>query len=344
MTHPANGDPDAPDEPLDERAEDERELLETVVPLEHAGRRFDQALADLFPDFSRSRLTGWIKSGEALLDGAEAKPKQMLRGGETVTVWVTPSIETNAEPEAIPLDVRHADDDVIVIHKPAGLVVHPGAGNPRGTLVNALLHFDPKLAELPRAGIVHRLDKDTSGLMVVARSLRAHAALVEQLSNREVHRQYLAVVCASMVAGGTVNAPIGRHPTDRIRQAVNESGREAVTHYRVRERFRSHTLVECKLETGRTHQIRVHMAHVRHPLVGDPLYGGSLRLPKGATETLIEALRGFKRQALHAESLAFVHPASGETLSFTSTLPEDMQALLRALREDTAEAAAKGVK
>ncbi len=340
MTLPHSGRPDTDDA----RAEDDRELLETVVPLEHAGRRFDQALADLFPDFSRSRLTSWIKSGEALLDGAEAKPKQALRGGETVTVWVTPSIETTAEPEPIALDLRHADDDVIVLNKPAGLVVHPGAGNPRGTLVNALLHFDPKLAELPRAGIVHRLDKDTSGLMVVARSLRAHAALVDQLSNREVHRQYLAVACGAMVAGGTVDAPIGRHPTDRIRQAVNESGREAVTHYRVRERFRSHTLVECRLETGRTHQIRVHMAHVRHPLVGDPLYGGNLRLPKGATEALVEGLRGFKRQALHAESLAFVHPASGETLRFEAGMPEDMLALLAQLRQDTAEATAKGIK
>lgn len=340
MTLPYSARPDTDDA----RGEDERELLEAVVPLEHAGRRFDQALADLFPDFSRSRLTGWIKSGEALLDGAEAKPKQALRGGETVTVWVTPSIETTAEPEAIALDLRHADDEVIVLNKPAGLVVHPGAGNPRGTLVNALLHFDPKLAELPRAGIVHRLDKDTSGLMVVARTLRAHASLVEQLSNREVHRQYLAVACGAMVAGGTVDAPIGRHPTDRIRQAVNESGREAVTHYRVRERFRSHTLVECRLETGRTHQIRVHMAHVRHPLVGDPLYGGNLRLPKGATEALVEGLRGFKRQALHAESLAFVHPASGETLRFEAGMPDDMLALLARLREDTAEAAAKGIK
>lgn len=340
MTPPAPSHPYSTDTAPDE----ERELLEAVVPLEQAGRRFDQVLAELFPDFSRSRLTAWIKSGEALLDGLEAKPKQALRGGETLTVWITPSIETDAEPEAIDLDLRHADDELIVLHKPAGLVVHPGAGNPRGTLVNALLHFDAKLAELPRAGIVHRLDKDTSGLMVVARSLRAHAALVQQLSSREVHRQYLAVVGGAMVAGGTVNAPIGRHPADRIRQAVTESGREAVTHYRVRERFRSHTLVECKLETGRTHQIRVHMAHVRHPLVGDPLYGGNLRLPRAATEALVEALRGFKRQALHAESLAFVHPASGETLSFTSTMPDDMQHLLALLREDSAEAAAKGVQ
>ncbi|WP_084628088.1 23S rRNA pseudouridine(1911/1915/1917) synthase RluD [Silanimonas lenta] len=335
MPQPA---PDPADRP---EMEDERELLEAVVPLEHAGRRFDQALAELFPDFSRSRLTAWIKSGEALLDGAEVKPRQMLRGGETITLWVTPSLETRAEPEPIPLDLRHADEEVLVLNKPAGLVVHPGAGNPRGTLVNALLHFDPKLAELPRAGIVHRLDKDTSGLMVVARSLRAHAALVEQLSSRHVHRQYLAVVAGSMVAGGTVDAPIGRHPGDRIRQAVNENGREAVTHYRVRERFRSHTLVECRLETGRTHQIRVHMAHIRHPLVGDPLYGGALRLPRAATPALAEALRGFRRQALHAETLGFTHPATGEALRFQAEAPEDFQRLLALLREDSREAGAR---
>ncbi|MFN3965846.1 MAG: 23S rRNA pseudouridine(1911/1915/1917) synthase RluD [Silanimonas lenta] len=328
----------APDPADRSEMEDERELLEAVVPLEHAGRRFDQALAELFPDFSRSRLTAWIKGGEALLDGAEVKPRQMLRGGETITLWVTPSLETRAEPEPIPLDLRHVDEEVLVLNKPAGLVVHPGAGNPRGTLVNALLHFDPKLAELPRAGIVHRLDKDTSGLMVVARSLRAHAALVEQLSSRHVHRQYLAVVAGSMVAGGTVDAPIGRHPGDRIRQAVSENGREAVTHYRVRERFRSHTLVECRLETGRTHQIRVHMAHIRHPLVGDPLYGGALRLPRAATPALAEALRGFRRQALHAETLGFTHPATGEALRFQAEAPEDFQRLLAVLREDSREA------
>ncbi|HLU13202.1 MAG TPA: 23S rRNA pseudouridine(1911/1915/1917) synthase RluD [Arenimonas sp.] len=315
----------------------ERELLEASVPLEAAGRRFDQVLAELFPDFSRSRLAEWIKSGDALLDGRQVKPREAVRGGEPVTLAVRLSTETHAEPEAIPLNVLYQDEDVIVLDKPAGLVVHPGAGNPRGTLVNALLNLDPRLADLPRAGIVHRLDKDTSGLMVVARSLRAHTSLVEQLSGREVHRQYLAVVQGSMVAGSTVDAPIGRHPTDRIRMAVlREGGREAVTHYRVREKFRAHTLVECRLETGRTHQIRVHMAHVRHPLVGDPLYGGSFRLPKAATEALVEQLRGFRRQALHAEKLAFRHPASGETLEFQTPMPADMQALVQALRADTA--------
>ena len=314
------------------------ELQEAAVPVELAGRRFDQALAEMFPEFSRSRLAEWIKAGDALLDGQAVRPRDPVRGGETVTVSLRTSVETRSEAEDIPLEIRYQDADVLVIDKPAGLVVHPGAGNPRGTLVNALLHFDPKLAELPRAGIVHRLDKDTSGLMVVARSLRAHAGLIEQLSGREAHRQYVAVVVGPMIAGSTVNAPIGRHPTDRVRQAVVKEGqgKDAVTHYRVRERFRAHTLVECRLETGRTHQIRVHMAHARHPLIGDPLYGGSFRLPKAATPELVEALRTFRRQALHAEKLSFRHPASGEEITTESPMPADMQALVATLRADTA--------
>jgi 23S rRNA pseudouridine1911/1915/1917 synthase len=318
--------------------EAEFELQEAAVPLALAGKRFDQALAEMFPEFSRSRLAEWIKAGDALLDGQPVRPRDPVRGGETVTVSLRTSVETHSEAEPIPLDIRYQDADVLVVDKPAGLVVHPGAGNPRGTMVNALLHFDPKLAELPRAGIVHRLDKDTSGLMVVARSLRAHSSLIEQLSGREVHRQYLAVVVGPMIAGGTVNAPIGRHATDRVRQAVVKEGqgKEAVTHYRVRERFRAHTLVECRLETGRTHQIRVHMAHAKHPLVGDPLYGGSFKLPKGATPDLVEALRAFRRQALHAEKLTFRHPVSGEDLSTESPMPADMLALVATLRADTA--------
>ena len=322
----------------DKNDDSERELIEAVVPAELAGKRFDQALAEMFPEFSRSRLSEWIKAGDALLDGTIARPRDPVRGGEPVTLAVRLEVETRAEPENIPLELAYEDADVLVVNKPAGLVVHPGAGNPRGTLVNALLNFDPRMAELPRAGIVHRLDKDTSGLMVVARSLRAHAALVEQLSEREVHRQYVAIVVGPMIAGGTVNAPIGRHATDRVRQAVvrEGQGRDAITHYRVRERFRAHTLVECRLETGRTHQIRVHMAHVKHSLIGDPLYGGSFKLPKAATLELTDALRSFKRQALHAEKLAFVHPVNGETLSSEAPIPADMQLLASALRADTA--------
>ncbi len=309
-----------------------------VVPDAASGRRFDAVLAELFPEFSRSRLAEWIKSGDALLDGRQVRPRDPVRGGEAVTLAVVLEIQTRSEPEDIALDVLYEDEDVFVLNKPAGLVVHPGAGNPAGTLVNALLHRDSSLATLPRAGIVHRLDKDTSGVMVVARTLPAHTALVAQLSAREVHRQYLAVVVGSLVSGGTVNAAIDRHPRDRLRQVVREDGREAVTHYRLRERFRAHTLLECRLETGRTHQIRVHMAHIKHPIIGDPLYGGPLKLPKGATAGLVESLRGFKRQALHAETLEFVHPLSGEPVRCSTPMPADMLALVATLRDDTREA------
>ena len=311
------------------------------VPDAAAGRRFDAVLAELFPEYSRSRLAEWIKSGDARLDGREVRPRDPVRGGETVSLTAVLEIQTHSEPEDIALDILHEDEHVFVLDKPAGLVVHPGAGNPAGTLVNALLHRDPALAALPRAGIVHRLDKDTSGVMVVARTLPAHTALVEQLSAREVHRQYLAVVVGALVSGGTVNAPIDRHPRDRLRQTVREDGREAVTHYRLRERFRAHTLLECRLETGRTHQIRVHMAHIKHPIIGDPLYGGPLKLPKQATEDLVASLRGFRRQALHAEVLEFAHPVSGEPIRCVAPMPADMQALVATLREDTREAEAR---
>ena len=313
---------------------DPQSRLNATVPIELAGRRFDQALAELFPDYSRSRLTAWVKSGAVLLDGEAVAPRQILRGGEEIVLSVRMEREIGAQAQDIAIDIRYEDADVIVVNKPSGLVVHPGAGNADGTLQNALLHHDPKLAEIPRGGIVHRLDKDTSGLMVVARTLRAHTSLVEQLSARKVHRQYAAIVYGSMIAGGRVDAPIGRHAHDRLKQSVRDDGRDAVTHYRVRERFRAMTLVECRLETGRTHQIRVHMAHVRHPLVGDPQYGGLLKLPKGASAEFVVALRAFKRQALHAERLEFVHPKSGKTIAVEAERPADMEALLAALRED----------
>ena len=306
------------------------------VPDGAAGRRFDAVLAELFPEFSRSRLAAWIKSGDALLDGRPARPRDPVRGGEQVSLQAVLETASFDAPEDIALSVLYQDSDVIVVDKPAGLVVHPGAGNPTGTLVNALLHFDPALSALPRAGIVHRLDKDTSGVMVVARTLPAHTSLVAQLSERDVHRQYLAVVVGALVSGGSVSAPIDRHPRDRIRMAVREDGRDATTHYRLRERFRAHTALECRLETGRTHQIRVHMQHLRHPIVGDPLYGGALKLPKGASEELVAALRGFRRQALHAETLEFAHPASGEPVRCTAPVPADMLELMRVLRADAA--------
>lgn len=312
---------------------------EAIVPLSAAGRRFDQTLAELFPDYSRSRLSGWVKAGAVTLDGVQVPPRQLLRGGEQVRLEAELAVEVTTVAEAIALDIVYEDEHLLVLNKPAGLVVHPGAGNPAGTVLNALLHHDPALAELPRGGIVHRLDKDTSGLMVVAKTLAAHTALVDMLSRHDVERQYEAVVLGTLVAGGTVDAPIGRHMGDRLRQAVRdeEDGKRAVTHYRLRERFRAHTLIQCNLETGRTHQIRVHMAHIHHPLVGDPLYGGGLKLPKGASDALVAVLRGFRRQALHAERLAFVHPATGEEMAFSAPRPADFDALVEALRMDLAE-------
>ena len=311
---------------------------EALVPVTAAGRRFDQTVAEMFPDYSRSRLSGWIKEGKVLLDGARAAPRQLVRGGEKVELEAELENEVHAQAEDIALDIRFEDDDLMVVDKPMGLVVHPGAGNPTGTMLNALLHHNPGLSELPRGGIVHRLDKDTAGLMVVAKTLAAHTRLVEMLSRHEVRRQYEAVVLGTMVAGGTVDEPIGRHQHDRLKQGVRDvidGGKESVTHYRVRERFRAHSLIECNLETGRTHQIRVHMAHIGHPLVGDQLYGNGLRLPRGASQELIDALRGFRRQALHAEKLGFDHPITGEYLEFDSPRPADQDALIEALRADT---------
>ncbi|GHB33484.1 23S rRNA pseudouridine(1911/1915/1917) synthase RluD [Salinicola rhizosphaerae] len=305
------------------------------IPEHLAGRRLDQTAAEMFPEFSRERLKSWIQQGELTLNGRSARPKDKVFGGERLSLDTRLEEETRWEAQDIPLAIVYEDDDVLVVDKPAGLVVHPAAGNPDGTLLNALLHHEPKLAAIPRAGIVHRLDKETTGLMMVAKTLAAQTALVEQLQARTVSREYDAIVVGAMTAGGTVDAPIGRHPKDRQRQAVTASGKPAVTHYRVKERFRAHTHVRCRLETGRTHQIRVHLAHVRYPLVGDPVYGGRLKLPAGAGDELKTLLREFPRQALHAHKLRFDHPASGAPVECQAPLPDDMFLLLDALREDT---------
>ena len=308
--------------------------LTIKIPDANAGQRLDQALASLLPDYSRSRLKGWIESGEIKVDGSARRARDRVQGGEAVVVRATVATDTEATPQAMPLDLRYEDEHLLVIDKPAGLVVHPGAGNPDRTLQNALLALDAGLATLPRAGIVHRLDKDTSGLLVVARSLPAHAGLVRMLEAREIHRGYEALVRGVMTAGGTIDAPIDRHPVDRVRMAVRHGGREAVTHYRVIRRYRAHTHVRVELETGRTHQIRVHMAHAGYPLVGDRVYGGRLAFPKGASEELRQALRNFSRQALHAARLKFDHPVTGRPLEFASALPADMGALLDELARD----------
>lgn len=306
------------------------------VPASLAGRRLDQVAAELFSDYSRERLKAWINAGELTVDGHKVKPKSRLHGEELLSLCAVLEEEGRFEAQDIPLDIVFEDDDVIVLNKPAGSVVHPAAGNPDGTLLNGLLHHQPTLGQVPRAGIVHRLDKDTTGLMMVAKNLPAQANLVQQLQARTVSRHYDAVVIGTPVSGATVDAPIGRHPKDRKRQAVTAAGKPAVTHYRVVERFRAHTHVRCQLETGRTHQIRVHMAHARYPLIGDPLYGGRPKLPPGAADALKEILREFPRQALHARKLSFIHPRTGDTLSFRAALPDDLLMLLDYLREDHA--------
>ena len=275
--------------------------LDCKIPPQYAGQRLDQALAVLFAEHSRARLQHWIRDGHITLDGATVKPRMRLHGGEWLRGRCPLHIQTADQPQPLALAIIHEDAALVVIDKPAGLVVHPAVGNRDGTLVNALLHYDPTLATLPRAGLVHRLDKDTSGLLVVARSLAAHTALVAQLQARQVSREYRAVVTGVLAAGGTITAPLGRHPVDRKRMAVVAQGKPAVTHYRVSRRFRAHSELTVKLETGRTHQIRVHLAHIRYPLFGDPVYGGRPRLPSGMAPEAIDLLRGFQRQALHAE-------------------------------------------
>ena len=310
------------------------ERIDCPIPAACAGMRLDQALAELLPHYSRSRLQQWIKAGQLRVDGTTRRPRDPVAGGEMVSGELMLTAETTAAAQNIPLTVLYEDAELLVINKPAGLVAHPAAGNRDGTLVNALLHHAPELAALPRAGLVHRLDKDTTGLLVVARSLRAHTALVEQLQARAIEREYLAVVTGVPVAGGTVNAPMGRHPVDRQRMAVTAGGKPAVTHYRVLRRFRAHTLLQVKLETGRTHQIRVHMAHIRIPLLGDPVYGGRLRVPPGASAQCLEILQQFRRQALHAGRLALTHPLTGERREWRAEPPADLAELIAALTED----------
>ncbi len=303
----------------------------SLVPDDSGGRRLDVIASECFPEFSRARLQTWIKQGALQVDGRLCKPKDKVFGGETLTLSAELESEDRWEPENIPLNCVYEDNDIIVINKPAGLVVHPAAGNYSGTLLNALLFHYPELATVPRAGIVHRLDKDTTGLMVVAKSLAAHTDLVAQLQDRSVSREYEAVTQGVMTAGGTVDQPIGRHPVNRLKMAIVAGGKPSVTHYRVLKRFKAHTHIRLKLESGRTHQIRVHMAHLRYPLVGDDLYAGRLRLPKGCDGELVEVLRAFQRQALHARRLGLIHPVSCEYMEWEAPLPEDFNNLLLAL-------------
>ncbi|SEB03672.1 23S rRNA pseudouridine(1911/1915/1917) synthase RluD [Alkalimonas amylolytica] len=312
--------------------------LTEIVPDHLYGKRLDQVLAELFPDYSRSRIKNWIQAGQVQIDGVvESKPRHKLLGGEQLAVDAELQEEVQHEAEAIALTILYEDDDILVINKPAGLVVHPGAGNQAGTLLNALLHHVPDIVEVPRAGIIHRLDKDTSGVMVVAKTVPAQTALVAAMQQRLITREYEAVCHGTLTGGGTVDAPIGRHATQRTLMAIDSAGKPAVTHYRVMERFRAHTRLRLRLETGRTHQIRVHMQSLHHPLIGDPVYGGRPRPPRACSEQFRQVLRDFKRQALHAALLRLEHPMSGETMEWQAPIPEDMRLLVDTLRADTQE-------
>lgn len=310
--------------------------LEAVTQPQHFGQRLDQVLADLFPEYSRSKLKGWILDGNVTINGTvNTTPRHKMTMDEIVRVDAQMEVQIQSRPQAIALDIVYEDEHILVINKPADLVVHPGAGNQDGTILNALLAHVPDIDKVPRAGIVHRLDKDTTGLMVVAKTVPAQTHLVDQLQTRTMAREYEALVIGTMVGGGEVDAPIGRHATKRTLMAVRESGKPAVTHYRVIEKFRAHTHIRLKLESGRTHQIRVHMTHIKHPLVGDPVYGGRPRLPKGAEAAFVDTLRSFKRQALHAAQLSLFHPVTEEWMTWQAPVPEDMQQLIEVVRQDT---------
>ena len=309
--------------------------LNSEVPNSYYGMRVDKVLALLFPDYSRTALQKWLKEGLVLVDDEIPSQRDKVQGGEHVELVVPREQNTDWQPESMALELLYEDNDLLIVNKPAGLIVHPGAGNPNGTLVNGLLGYDSRLASLPRGGIVHRLDKDTTGVLAVARNESSRLNLIRQLANRGVRRSYLALVQGVPISGGSVDEPIGRDQRDRRRMTVSAAGKPATTHYRIEHRFRAHALLRCELETGRTHQIRVHLRHIGYPLLGDPVYGGRSRLPPGAEETLRMALQQMSRQALHAEKLALKHPATGQEMEWTVPMPEDMETLCRVLKEDT---------
>ncbi len=308
-----------------------------TVPREYHNQRIDSVLAQLLPDYSRSQLSGWIKNGAITLNHKQCKPKDKVLDGDLIEIDVDfNSIELDfnqCTPEEIPLNIIYEDEDILVLNKPANRVVHPGAGNKEHTLVNALLHHAPSLQHLPRAGIIHRLDKDTTGLLAVAKTLQAYTSLIRQLQDREIHRHYITLVQGYVISGGTIDTSFGRHPRNRLKMAVLEHGRQAMTHYSVKKRYQDYTLLDVNLMTGRTHQIRVHLAYINHPVVGDPLYGGRMKYPTHASEQLRVLLQQFKRQALHACTLSFYHPRTEKELTFTAPIPDDFKLLLNTLDE-----------
>lgn len=308
-----------------------------TVPREYHSQRIDTVLAQLLPEYSRSLISNWIKTGSITLNHKACKPKDKALGGDLIEVnvdFIETEINFNqCEPEAIPLKIAFEDEEVLVVNKPAGLVVHPGAGNKNHTLVNALLHHAPDLAHLPRAGIIHRLDKDTTGLLIVAKSLTAHTSLIRQMQAREIQRHYITLAQGHVISGGTIDTGFGRHPRNRLKMTVTGQGRQAITHYTINKQYKDFTLLDVHLMTGRTHQIRVHLAHINHPVVGDQLYGGRMRLPANASDQLRAVLQQFKRQALHACYLAFYHPVTEKEMAFEAPLPDDFKRLLDTLDE-----------
>jgi len=308
--------------------------IDTVIPEEMSGKRLDKALAKLLPEHSRARLQGWIRDGYVLIDKKLMRPRDKIQGGEQVEIRAEIEVQISASPENIPLQIVFEDEYLIIINKPAGLIVHPGAGNPQHTLMNALLHHDQKLDQIPRAGIVHRLDKDTSGLLVIARTPQSHTSLVKQLQTRDMHREYVTIVSGTMTAGGTIDQPIGRHPKHRTRMAIVKNGRTAITHYRIIRKYRHHTQLQVNLETGRTHQIRVHMTWHHHPIIGDPVYGTKKQLVKGMDANLANIVTAFPRQALHARAIQLLHPHSDKLMTWEAPIPEDITALIDSLELD----------
>ncbi|MGB1800375.1 MAG: 23S rRNA pseudouridine(1911/1915/1917) synthase RluD [Gammaproteobacteria bacterium] len=303
------------------------------VPEELDGKRLDQALAKLCPEHSRSRLQSWIKSGDVTVNKSNYKQRGEVNSGDIIEIDAEIHTGESYEAEAIELDIIYSDESIIIINKPAGLVVHPGAGNPNHTLVNALLNFDASLATIPRAGIIHRLDKDTTGVMVVARTLESHTFLVDQLQQRNIKREYQAIVFGQLISGGSIENKMGRHPVHRTKMAVTNSGKVAITHYKILKKYEHYTHLHVQLETGRTHQIRVHMSHMKHPIVGDPVYGNNKSIKKGVNPPLRDIIKNFNRQALHAFSLELPHPASKETVKFTAELPDDITRLIEVLNQ-----------
>lgn len=313
-------------------------IIQTInIPREYYGQRLDVVLAQLLPEYSRSQLTSWLKEGLITINKAQCKPREKVMGGEEIELHVDFSSlkakTDEAEAENIALDIVYEDEDILIINKPAGLVVHPGAGNSKHTLVNGLLYHAPQLSHLPRAGIIHRLDKDTTGLLIVAKTLAAHTALVRQMQAREIDRRYITLVQGHLISGGEIETFYGRHPRNRLKMTVCAGGREAITLYSLRKQYQEFTLLNVQLMTGRTHQIRVHMDHIKHPVVGDTLYGGRLRFPSQASDELRELFSQFKRQALHAASLSFLHPITQKPLTFEAPLPDDFRILIEALDE-----------